>query len=107
VIGQAYHVTGPIRIHDGDTFSFGAETVRLRAIDTPEFRRPWARAATRRLATLLGSGMVTIVPRAEDVYGRVVADVYVGGQDVARLLRLEGFDTRSGPGFDLRGRPRQ
>jgi endonuclease YncB( thermonuclease family) len=97
VVGQPYRVAGPIRIHDGDTFSFGVETVRLRAIDTPEFRRPGSRAAARRLAALLRSGAVTIVPHAEDVYGRVVADVYVDGHDVARVLRLEGFDTRSRP----------
>jgi len=31
------------------------------------------------------------VPRAQDVYGRTVADVYVGGREVAGLLRREGF----------------
>jgi hypothetical protein len=37
------------------------------------------------------------VPYAEDVYGRVVADVFVNGHDVAGVLRREGFDTRSRP----------
>jgi len=70
-----------IRVHDGDTFYTGAETIRLRGIDTPELGRPGARGAASRLSELLHEGPVTIVPRAEDVYGRTVADV----------LRGEGF----------------
>lgn len=80
-----------IRVHDGDTFYVGPETIRLRSIDTPELGAPRAAAATHRLTALLHAGPVTIVPRAEDVYGRTVADVYVGGQNVADVLRQEGF----------------
>ena len=80
-----------IRVHDGDTFSVGAEKIRLRGIDTPERGMPLSWMATRRLAELLLLGPVTIVPRAEDAYGRVVADVYVRGHDVALVLRREGF----------------
>ena len=88
------HVVPPdaIRVHDGDTFYVGAESIRLRGIDTPELSHPKAAAATRRLIALLSSGPVTIVPRAEDVYGRTVADVYVAGRDVAGILRQEGFE---------------
>ena len=87
------HVVAPstIRVHDGDTFYSGAETIRLRGIDTPEMGNSKSAAATLRLRQLLASGPVTIVPRAEDVYGRTVADVYVGGQNVADVLRREGF----------------
>lgn len=80
-----------IRVHDGDTFYVGAETIRLRGIDTPELGRPHSQLAARRLAALLRQGPVTIVPRLEDVYGRTVADVYVGGRSVADILRREGF----------------
>ena len=80
-----------IRVHDGDTFYTGVETIRLRGIDTPELGRPGARAAASRLAELLREGPVTIMPRAEDVYGRTVADVYVAGRNVADVLRREGF----------------
>jgi endonuclease YncB( thermonuclease family) len=80
-----------IHVHDGDTFYVGAETIRLRGIDTPELGQPLAATATRRLIALLHAGPVTIVPRAEDVYGRTVADVYVGGRDVAQILRAEGY----------------
>ena len=85
-----------IRVHDGDTFYTGVETIRLRGIDTPELGRPGARAAASRLAELLREGPVTIVPRAEDVYGRTVADVYVAGRNVADVLRREGFGKRRG-----------
>lgn len=80
-----------IRVHDGDTFYTGPETIRLRGIDTPELGRPRSRAATSRLVALLHEGPVTIVPRAQDVYGRTVADVYVRGRNVADVLRREGF----------------
>jgi endonuclease YncB( thermonuclease family) len=80
-----------IRVHDGDTFSVGLVKIRLRGIDAPELGAPLGRVARRRLAEILGAGPVTIVPRAEDVYGRVVADVYVGGHDVADILRREGL----------------
>lgn len=80
-----------IHVHDGDTFSVGTVKIRLRGIDTPELGAPWSRMAALRLAELLRLGPVTIVPRAEDVYGRVVADVYVRGHDVSRVLRREGF----------------
>lgn len=80
-----------IRVHDGDTFYAGMETIRLRGIDTPELGQPRSRQATRRLIELLREGPVTIVPRAEDVYGRTIADVYVGARNVADVLKREGF----------------
>ena len=87
------HTVSPdtIHVHDGDTFYTGAETIRLRGIDTPELGQPKSVAATRRLIALLHEGPVTIVPRAEDVYGRTVADVYVRGHNVSEILRSEGF----------------
>ena len=85
-----------IRVHDGDTFYTGAETIRLRGIDTPEHGRPRSREATNRLIALVREGPVTIVHRAEDVYGRTVADVFVGGHNVADILRREGFEKRRG-----------
>jgi len=79
-----------IHVHDGDTFYVGGDAFRLRGIDAPELGQPRAREATRRLIELLRAGPVTIVRRAEDVYGRIVADVYAGGRDVAAVLRAEG-----------------
>lgn len=80
-----------IHVHDGDTFYVGVETIRLRGIDTPEIGQPRASEAKRRLIELLHAGPVTIIRRAEDVYGRLVADVYAGGRDVASVLEAEGY----------------
>lgn len=79
-----------IRVHDGDTFYVDRETIRLRGIDTPELGQPGSAAAAWRLRQLLGVSTVTIVPRAQDVYCRTVADVYVAGERVAEVLRREG-----------------
>jgi endonuclease YncB( thermonuclease family) len=80
-----------IHVHDGDTFYVGPDAFRIRGIDTPELGQPRAEAARQRLLALLRTGPVTIVRQAEDVYGRVVADVFVGGRSVARILKAEGY----------------
>jgi len=36
-------------------------------------------------------GPVTVVPVARDVYGRIIADVVVGGLNLAQVLRTEGY----------------
>jgi micrococcal nuclease len=76
---------------DGDTIRVGQERIRLRGIDTPELSEPDGLAAKERLETLLRSGTVSIVPRGRDVYDRLIADVFVNGQNVAEILRSEGF----------------
>lgn len=89
---QAFAVApATIRVHDGDTFYVGDETIRLRTIDTPELGEPRSTLATWRLRHLLSAGTVTIVPRFQDIYCRTVADVYVGGANVADVLRREGY----------------
>ena len=47
--------------------------------------------ATQRLDLLLREGPVFVVPQTLDVYGRIVADVYVNDQNVAEVLREEGY----------------
>ena len=84
-------VPSAIHVWDGDTFYVGEDTIRLRGIDAPELGQPRAYDARRRLIQLLHAGPVTIVRHAEDVYGRIVADVYAGGRNVADVLRAEGF----------------
>ena len=80
-----------VHVVDGDTFRYGTERVRLRGIDTPELNEPGGQAARLRLEELLRSGPVRIVPHGRDVYDRVVADVFVDGQNVAEMLQVEGF----------------
>ena len=76
---------------DGDTIRVGQERIRLRGIDTPELNEPEGQAAKERLEALLRSGTVSIVPHGRDVYDRLVADVFVDGQNVAEILRREGL----------------
>jgi len=76
---------------DGDTIRVGQERIRLRGIDTPELNEPEGQAAKERLEALLRSGTVSIVPHGRDVYDRLVADVFVNGENVAEILKREGF----------------
>ena len=85
-----------VHVVDGDTFRYGAERVRLRGIDTPELNEPGGQAARLRLEELLRSGPVRMVPHGRDVYDRLVADVFVDGQNVAEMLRREGY-AKPGP----------
>ncbi len=80
-----------VRVIDGDTFRVGGERIRLRGIDTPELNEFGGPAAKDRLEQLLRSGSIHIVPRGRDVYHRLLADIFVNGQNVAEVLRIEGF----------------
>ncbi len=85
-----------LQIHavDGDTIYAGGERIRLRGIDTPEMSEQAGPAAKQRLEELLRSGPIRIIPRSRDVYHRLVADVFVNGQNVADILRSEGLSKR-------------
>lgn len=80
-----------VRAVDGDTIRVGGERIRLRGIDTPEMDEPAGPAAKQRLEELLRSGSLRIVPQGRDVYHRLIADVFVNGQNVADILRSEGL----------------
>ena len=40
---------------------------------------------------LLRTGPIRIVPHGRDVYNRLLADVFVNEQNVAKILKMEGF----------------
>jgi len=80
-----------IVVIDGDTIRIGGERIRLRGIDTPEMNEWNGQEAKERLEELLKSGPTEIIPHGRDVYDRLVADVLVNGQDVAEILKSEGF----------------
>jgi len=80
-----------VRAVDGDTIRVGSQRIRLRGIDTPEMSELEGPAAKQRLEQLLRSGSVRIVPHGRDVYNRLVADVFINEQNVAEILRNEGF----------------
>ncbi len=80
-----------IRVVDGDTFRYGFQRIRIRGIDAPELSEPGGLNAAKRLEALLTQGSVHMIPRGKDVYDRLVADVFIDGQNVAELLAREGY----------------
>jgi micrococcal nuclease len=80
-----------VRVVDGDTIRVGGERIRLRGIDTPEISEPMGPIAKHRLEELLRRGSIYIVPHGRDVYHRLIADVFVSGENVADVLRREGL----------------
>lgn len=81
-------------VYDGDSFRVsgwhlnGREGtgVRIADSDAPERGEPGYEEAKRRLTSLILGKHVGLDSKAIDVYGRLVADVYVGGQNVVDIL---------------------
>lgn len=77
-------------ITDGDTFRCdGSLKIRLWGIDAPERNAPGGLAATRALADLT-HGQTLVCRRRGKSYDRVVAQCWVGRQDVAGELVRRG-----------------
>lgn len=92
---------------DGDTFYLGGDKVRIAGIDAPEthdYRCPSELAlgnrATEMLHSLLNSGGVTMtsIDRDRDVYGRLLRNVAVNGQDVGEAMVRAGVAREYGSG---------
>lgn len=82
-----------IYVIDGDTFTMGAERIRIAGIDAPETHPPRCMeearlglAATQKLRDVLSSGTVTLSGTIHDKYGREVREVRVNGQDVGEAM---------------------
>lgn len=74
-------------IIDGDTFETeSGHRIRLAGVDAPEKGRPWSVKATQRLESLIGEKNVAINPVGAS-YGRIVADVEVGGKSVNKSMK--------------------
>ena len=79
-------LTGFARVVDGDTFSLGAERVRLWGVDAPEGRQVCQNAqdqgyacgdvARDQLVGLIGGRSVRCEVRDRDPYGRAVRDAF-------------------------------
>jgi hypothetical protein len=84
---------------DGDTFYLNGEKVRIAGIDAPETHDYRCQSelqlgerAARQLQALLNSGAVTMtsIDRDRDVYGRLLRNVSVNGQDVGEAMISAG-----------------
>ncbi len=84
------------RVVDGDTINVildsGPLTVRLHGIDTPERDQPLGPPATKVLRSLLEGQPLEIEPiEQNDGYGRMVAKVFVAGEDVNARMVETGY----------------
>ena len=67
---------------DGDTLVCNHQKVRLTNVYAAELNQAGGPAAKRRLQALVAAGDVRLRPVGTDRYGRVLAEVYVGGRRV-------------------------
>ncbi|WP_447985111.1 thermonuclease family protein [Nitrospira sp. Nam74] len=90
-LGQREQTLDSSRIHviDGDTFAYGSERIRIQGFNAAERSDPGGFEATRRLEMLLHQGQVTMIPKATDIYGRIVAQIFVDRLNVIDLLNLQ------------------
>ena len=92
---HAQHFEGwQMQAVDGDTIRYGMERIRLRSLNTPELSEPGGVEAQQRLADLLQEGDIRVVPHGHDIYGRVLADVFISDRNVADIMTSEGFAKR-------------
>jgi len=85
---------GPLAVLDGDTLRLpDGRRVRLRAVDTPELGRPFADEAREFARAFVAGGEPRLVPPqpGHDAYGRLLADVEVGGASLSRALLAAGL----------------
>lgn len=76
-----------IEVIDGDTFRTSTETIRLADVQAPEKGTPYSRMAKEKLESLILGKYVRYEVKAKDIYGRVVAQVWVNGSDVNDTMR--------------------
>ena len=94
-------VVGSARVVDGDTFSLGAERVRLWGVDAPEGRQVCQDAQGRgyacgdvardQLSRLIGGQAVRCEVRDRDPYGRAVARCLAGATDLGEAMVRAGW----------------
>ncbi|OYX33545.1 MAG: hypothetical protein B7Y99_07225 [Caulobacterales bacterium 32-69-10] len=94
-------VTGPARVVDGDTFSVGAERLRLWGVDAPEGRQACQDAkgqgyacgdvARDQLIRLIGGRIVRCEIRDRDPYGRAVSRCMAASTDLGGAMVRAGW----------------
>jgi endonuclease YncB( thermonuclease family) len=88
-----------VSISDGDTFTaLDSQNrqikVRLHGIDAPEKAQPFGSVARKALGDLIEGKVVEVQQVDKDRYGRVVANVHVGGTYVNREQVAKGLAWR-------------
>ncbi len=82
-------------IVDGDTIHVKVGNrevvIRLYGIDAPEKKQSYGKASTAAIKKALQERNVHIVPIEQDKYGRTVAQVYLNGVSVSKLMVQHGY----------------
>lgn len=83
-----------LSVTDGDTIkvqlSSGPIAVRMQSIDAPEKDQPWGTEARAALASRLDRRQVDLEVEAQDRYDRLVAMVFLGGENINAWMVSEG-----------------
>lgn len=91
---------GAAIVNDGDSITLGAERIRLRGIDAPEYAQicqrdgagyPCGRLSREALARLIGGRPVACTGWQRDRYGRFLGDCTAGGKDLNRAQVAAGW----------------
>jgi len=82
------------KVLDGDTIRVqldsGPVAVRFDSIDAPERKQPWGPEATAALSQRVADREVELSVTEQDRYERLVATVYVGGENINAWLVTQG-----------------
>lgn len=85
-----------IKIYDGDTITALASQkekikIRLYGIDAPELKQPFGKASKRHLIDLISNKSLKINEKGKDKYGRTLAVLYNGDQDINAQMVIDGY----------------
>lgn len=80
---------------DGDTFvtleGRRQDTIRLFGIDAPEIGQEYGQQAAEELRQKISGRDVVLIPKGKDKYGRTVARVFCGGEDISLWMLRKGL----------------
>ena len=84
-----------VRVKDGDTYVFRKGntdfTVRLKNIDAPELKQPFGYLSFVYTSKLISGKLVSFDSTGKDLYGRVLADVWLNNQRLDSTLISKGW----------------
>ncbi|MEH1010951.1 thermonuclease family protein [Campylobacter concisus] len=65
--------------------------IRLYGIDAPELKQPFGKASKRHLIDLISNKSLNINEKGKDKYGRTLAVLYNGDQDINAQMVIDGY----------------
>ena len=85
-----------IKFYDGDTLTAltshkEKSKIRLYGIDAPELKQPFGKASKRHLIDLISNKSLNINEKGKDKYGRTLAVLYNGDQDINAQMVIDGY----------------